>query len=171
MTQTQRHMFDNELLIKAKNSFKYAYLGNVSYSEQYDLDELLNNIMTSESGDIKYRQRLNMYEIHRVQKYYWCHQYLIDLLNSCNNSIIENPDIICFAADDIDVGYDWHDDLFDIIATNVVGESTWYFENGDEVHMKPFDLLFVPKGLRHTVKGHTPRFTAAIGNNSISTVQ
>jgi homogentisate 1,2-dioxygenase len=160
-------MVNEQQLIDLKNKFTYSKLGSFNYPA-YDLDFLLNSMMSCSSDDLKFREHLNMYELHRLEKYSWAPEFLLDLLHSCNQiNMMKGSSIISFASEETDTGYNWHDDLFDLVVTNVVGETTWYFEDNTQIDMKPFDVMFVPKGLKHRVTGHSARFTAAIGNNNV----
>ena len=49
------------------------------------------------------------------------------------------------------VGFNWHHDVFHIVALNLIGNTTWHFKDHDSIPMKPGDLLFVPSPLKHSV--------------------
>ena len=156
-------------ITQLKQQHKQGYLGTWAFDQSaVDLDDLLDVMFEAHEDDIKFRSTLEMYEIHRLQKYEWAPPYLLRLLEQAKNtSLLKGADIVAFVSETSGNGYGWHDDLFDILVTNVCGTSTWEFEDGTEQLMKPFDVMFVPKGVRHQVTGHSPRFTAAIGCNYV----
>ena len=48
-------------------------------------------------------------------------------------------------------GFDYHVDDYEICATNFVGVTEWYFEDGQKFKLDVGDVLYIPKGLRHGV--------------------
>ena len=154
-------------IIELKESQKQGFLHSYEHPP-VDMTDFPDLIMSCDRADIKYRHNLDMYEIHRLEKYSWTPTFLLNLLEMCNQtSLLKNSNIIGFIQESSGSGYGWHDDLFDIVITNVCGTTTWEFEDGTSQLMKPFDVMYVPKGVRHTVTSHSPRFTASIGCNLV----
>lgn len=151
--------------LELKKAHTHGFIENCIDQSSVQFDDVMDNILTMSDRDIHYNGEVSMYEMHRLETYDWTPKHLMDLRTRClETTLLKGSHIIAFAAETADLGYGWHSDLFDIMVTNVCGSSTWTFED-EEVIMNPFDVMFVPKGVRHTVRGHGPRFTAAIGNN------
>lgn len=160
--------FEQQIL-ELKEQHKQGFLGTWAFDQsESNLDDLLDVMFEIDKDDIKFRSVLEMYEIHRLEKYDWAPPYLLQLLEQVRNtSLMKNSSIIAMVSETSGNGYGWHDDMFDIVVTNVCGTCTWEFEDGTKQLLKPFDVMFVPKGVRHTVVGHSPRFSAAIGCNQV----
>jgi len=168
MTPTQEITFHERILVAARQQHKPVRLGNWfehGYGAQ-DYEQLTTNILTMRREDLTYQKKVNMIEAHRLENYKWCPKFLIDVLVAAIKlPSMSKSSTVVFTAEEAGVGYTWHSDSFDIIITNLIGESTWYFEDGTQFEMKPYDVAFVPLGLFHRVIGKGPRVTASIGHN------
>lgn len=51
-------------------------------------------------------------------------------------------------------GFDWHTDDYEICAMNFVGRTEWVFDT-HSVFLDPYDVLYVPAGVRHKVNVHS----------------
>lgn len=58
-----------------------------------------------------------------------------------------------------DNGIKWHHDPENVIGMNIIGNTTWFFENDIEIKMTPGDLIYVPKTIKHSVHATEERFT------------
>jgi len=155
------------MLIDTK-SFKKdrpLFLGNIGAPRDHfpeDIDHVFEYLDMLKEGDYHSRDFLRMFELHRLEQYEWCPKVLMTLYNAVD---FQPKSIVSFlACDEEVVGYGWHDDSFDLVAINVIGNSTWFFKDGSQQLMTPGDMLFVPEGVRHTVEGNGYRYTASICN-------
>ena len=101
-------------ITQLKQQHKQGYLGTWAFDQSaVDLDDLLDVIFEAHEDDIKFRSTLEMYEIHRLQKYEWAPPYLLRLLEQAQNtSLLKSADIVAFVSETSGNGYGWHDDLF-----------------------------------------------------------
>ncbi len=65
-------------------------------------------------------------------------------------------------------GVDWHTDPCDLIAMNVIGNTTWFFKDDSKVDMKPGDLLYVKENIMHKVVSYEERFCVSFIFESVS---
>jgi hypothetical protein len=142
------------------------YLGNISldnediFTDMTEVMDFLNN-----NYDINSRRNnthLSMIEIHRIWQKPDCPKLIKDIsthlknFNPFKNRKLHTIGIIGLENS---VGYDWHYDYYHIVAMNIIGETTWYFRDNDEVKMKPGDLMFIPSPIEHKVIGSGERFS------------
>lgn len=141
----------------------YQHLGNIPlygtdmFNDMTDVMDFVN------SAKHKYiRNMLSMYEIHQMQDEPNCPIMIKDIVNKLKTVKLYNSramNVVGFTGLDGAVGYNWHSDVYHLIAMNIIGNTTWYFKDGNTIDMKPGDLLFVPSPVEHTVIGNGERFT------------
>lgn len=115
-------------------------------------------------GDVTARPNLRMYEFHRLENYDFTYPFL-KLLKFKLDKIpqMRECQIVGFlAADEKVAGYGWHDDAMHLLAFNLIGNTVWDFGNGDKQKMTPGDMMFIPKGMYHQVKGDDIRFSVSL---------
>jgi len=128
------------------------------------IEDIFEWIDLVKEGDVTARPNVRMYEFHRLENYRFIYQDLkllkvkLDLIpEMCPSQIVG------FLADGEGIrGYGWHDDAMHLMALNLVGDTVWDFGNGDKQKMTPGDLMFIPKGMYHEVKGDGIRFSVSI---------
>lgn len=79
--------------------------------------------------------------------------------------IYDKYHIHCFiSVSDEDVGTPWHTDtknLSYLLTINLIGKTTWEFENGIVIDMNPGDAMIQNGSVRHRVLTHGRRVTVA----------
>jgi hypothetical protein len=105
-----------------------------------------------------------MYEFHRLEDYDFTYSFLKLLKYELDKIPEMGPSqIVGFLADGDGIrGYGWHDDAMHLVAFNLIGNTIWDFGDGDTQAMAPGDMMFVPRGLYHEVKGDGARFSVSI---------
>jgi len=158
---------DFKELDRARKEIYPLYLGNFAdLYDSVDFDDLATNLMMVNQNNMNFRTTPNMQEVHRVHEEDWCPPFLFDVTNYLQRSLNDRKiECICFVGEDAGHGYPWHIDGFDIFVGNVTGASTWIFEDKKQL-IQPYDLMFVPMGVPHTVVGHSERVSFAVGNNT-----
>lgn len=158
---------DTEELERARQDLYPIVLGNfANLYEPIDFEDVATNLMTVNHNKVSFRPSPNMNEVHRVESEEWCPPFLSNLTEYLKLKLIDNRiECICFVGENAGHGYPWHIDGFDIFVGNLHGTSTWVFEDKKQF-IQPYDLMFVPMGVAHTVIGHSERVSFAIGNNA-----
>ena len=147
-------------LIKDNKRHFYGNVGIVNGN----IEDIFEWIDLVKEGDVTARPNVRMYEFHRLENYNFVYS-ILKLLKYESDKIPEMypSQIVGFLADGEGIrGYGWHDDAMHLIVFNLIGSTVWNFGNGDIQEMSPGDMMFVPKGLYHEVKGDGARFSVSI---------
>ena len=130
-------------------------LTNVRYIPKYNLnvpswDEVIQDINKSvEAKEIVKHvcpAFLVSHNSHRIPK-------IKNVLNDINCS--ESHTYVNLLASDI--GFGRHKDTMDVWFWQAIGETEWYFDNGEVYHLVPGDMIEIPAGVYHRVVSKTPR--------------
>lgn len=141
----------------------YTHLGNIPlYGECMfsDMDDVMDFVYEDEAKHA--RLKLSMFELHYIQDRPNCPIMIKELAATLKKFTPYNGhylDVVGFVGLDGSKGYDWHNDMYHLVAMNIIGDTTWKFKDGNEVKMVPGDLMFVPSPIEHAVVGEGERFT------------
>jgi quercetin dioxygenase-like cupin family protein len=152
----------NELLL-AKS---YKHLGNILLDNEdifTDMTEVMDFINHFNNGEKVNRSSFSMIEVHKINKSPKCPKLIKEVTEYIKNFNPYNKrlNVIGIVGFENATGYRWHYDDYHVIAMNIIGETIWYFKDGNKIKMKPGDLLFVPSPIEHQVEGTGERFTLA----------
>jgi mannose-6-phosphate isomerase-like protein (cupin superfamily) len=150
----------NDLLLTKS----YKHLGNISLDNEdvfKDIGEVVDFVNYFPKHNKEARAGLSMMEIHELHEDPKCPKLIIELAEYIKTfkPYDKRLNVVGFLGFENSIGYRWHSDEYHIIAMNIIGETTWYFRDGNEVKMKPGDLLFIPSPVEHQVDGSGERFT------------
>ena len=147
-------------LIKDNKRHFYGNVGMVNGN----IEDIFEWIDLVKQGDVTARPNLRMYEFHRLENYDFTYSFLKLLKHELDKIPEMCPiQIVGFLADGEGVrGYGWHDDAMHLVAFNLIGNTVWDFGDGDTQEMSPGDMMFVPRGLYHEVKGDGARFSVSM---------
>jgi hypothetical protein len=128
-----------------------------------NVDDILEWILTINSGDVHARHTLGMYEISRINTHSGCPQSIKDLTQHIINTYGPIEKVVGFLAiDDSCIGYGWHLDAWDLVVCNYIGGSTtWEFTEFNSIELENHQLMYVPQIGKHQVIGKQSRFSIA----------
>jgi mannose-6-phosphate isomerase-like protein (cupin superfamily) len=157
------HNIDFNVFHKLLISKTYKRLGNIPlYGDDMfaDMTDVMDFVNSSKKKHI--HNHMAMFEMHRIQDKSKCPIMIKEIVKSLKQYEpykSRSMDVAGLVGLEGAVGYNWHRDIYHLVAMNIIGNTTWHFRDGNTVDMKPGDLMFVPSPIEHSVVGTTERFT------------
>lgn len=152
---------------KLKKNFKYTI--DTNYFEDQFIPWFNNRVISNCNKSTLEKYQLHHYPWRDIRKHFQSDidfhkklRRLIDnvYMNLCSRVLteIEEKDVSAFVilgASKNATAFGWHKDDYDIVAVNIIGQTTWEFENGVSVKMDNGDVLYCPRNMEHKVTNHS----------------
>lgn len=146
---------------RIKNPKEYCYLGNIPlYGDDLfkTVDDAVDYYYSRNDEYNSFESKYNLLRTRYMELDNNTPKFIKDVFNE----LVNHVEIFCtvgLISLHNESGITWHSDPENIIGMNIIGNTTWNFEDGSEIKMTPGDLIYVPKGVMHNVHATQERFT------------